>query len=566
MPRGGSRIWGPLATALGLALLAAGGTSAGEPLRERIDRMVEAEAGGPLAATATDAEFLRRACLDLAGVIPTAEEARAFLDDPSPYKRERLVDRLLASPAYARRMATAFDVMWMERRPDKHVPGPAWEEYLRASFAANKPYDALVREILSADGSEPTAQGRAPAKFVLDRDAEPHTLTRDVGRMFLGRDMQCAQCHDHPLMGDYKQAHYYGIFAFYSRTTLVGNALGESAEGDVSFASVFKKGVTHQTGPRVLDGPEASEPAYPKGQEYWAFPSDGARAIPKHSRRALLAERLANPEVPEFARNIANRLWGLMMGRGLVEPADMISEDNVSAHPELLDMLANEFVAMRYDVRGFLRELALSRTYARSSELPPGVSADEADPDSLASHPLRPLSPEQLGWSVLQATGLLGQTRAAVEHQLFEVDTKFRDLAASDASRRFGAEALEKAVHEQLRGSLAPFVRQYGGASGQSQDRAQATVHQALFVANGQPIQGWLAPSGSNLTGRLAAISDPSGVAEEAYLAILSRRPSADERAEVARYLAGRGEAEKAKAVQEVAWALLASSEFRFNH
>src|SRR4051812_32094711 len=156
------------------------------PLHSRIDRMIEDQLGGEVAAPAADAEFLRRVWLDLTGTIPSASETRAFLDDPSPYKRDRLIDRLLVSPAFARRMATFFDLMLMERRPDVYITGPQWREYLRRSFAANKPYDQLVREILTADGSEPSQ--RSPAKFFMDRKTEPYLLTRDVGRLFLGVD------------------------------------------------------------------------------------------------------------------------------------------------------------------------------------------------------------------------------------------------------------------------------------------------------------------------------------------------------------------------------------------
>jgi hypothetical protein len=251
------------AGALLLLLPLGTGAALGANLHRKIDSTIEAKRDDDLAAPATDAEFLRRLYLDLAGMIPTSAEARAFLDDPSPYKRTRLIDRLLAAPEYARRMQDVFDAMLMERRDDTHVPASQWQAFLRRAFADNVPYDQLVVEILSADGSEPKT--RAAAKFYLDRLADPNLLTRDVGRMFLGRDMQCAQCHDHPLIDDYKQAHYYGIFAFLNRTTLFEDEqktsfLAESAEGDVTFSSVFKKKVTHKTGPRILDNPPLAEP------------------------------------------------------------------------------------------------------------------------------------------------------------------------------------------------------------------------------------------------------------------------------------------------------------------
>lgn len=169
-----------------------------KPLHERIDALVESSTLGPIAAPASDADFLRRAYLDLNGTIPDAATARAFLDDPSPTKRQALVDRLLARPHFARHMANVFDVLLMERRPQRslpaaeyNVPAAEWQEYLRKSFADNKPLDQLAREILSADGADPSL--RPAVKFYLDREADPNLLARDIGRLFFGRDLQCTR-------------------------------------------------------------------------------------------------------------------------------------------------------------------------------------------------------------------------------------------------------------------------------------------------------------------------------------------------------------------------------------
>jgi hypothetical protein len=555
-----------------VSILPSGEVFAQTPLHVRVDQVIEAKLGDQVAAPATDAEFLRRAYLDLTGTIPGSPEARAFLDDPSPYKRTRLIDRLLASPAYARRMQTVFDLMLMERRPDVHVPGPEWREYLRRSFAANKPYHQLVREILSADGSDATQ--RAAAKFYLDREGDPYSLTRDVGRLFLGVDLQCAQCHDHPLIDDYKQAHYHGLLAFFNRSYLFPNAmakdavLAERAEGDVTFVSVFQKKVTHSTAPRVIDGPPLPEPTFVKGREYLIPPEkdDKVRPIPLYSRRALLAPSLTSGAVPAFDRNIANRLWALLMKRGLVHPLDLHHGDNPPAYPELLDLLARELVALGYDIKAFLRELALSRAYQRSSEPTPGASPELSEPSKFAAAALKPLAPEQLAWSVMQATGLVAVARDAAERRYEAFDPKLRALWQTDDKRRaLREELLESAVFEALARNVDPFVTLFGGVVGQAQDAGDPTVHQALFVTNGQAVQRWLAASGGNLTGRLAQLSDPTDVAEELYLSVLSRRPTEEERTEVRQYLVQRGN-ERARALQELSWALLASTEFRFNH
>jgi hypothetical protein len=559
--------------ALVFLLNMAGGSSAGEALHRRIDRVLEAKLDGEPAALATDAEFLRRVSLDLGGRIPTSAEARAFLDDSSPYKRERLIDRLLASPQYAWRMQEVFDVLLMERRDDAHVPSAQWRTFLRSAFAENRPYNQLVALILTADGTDPRTRGAA--KFTLDRQAEPNLLTRDIGRMFLGRDLQCAQCHDHPLIDDYKQAHYYGLFAFLNRTSVftgepIGPVLAEKAEGDVTFTSVFKKKLMHKTGPRLLDGPAVDEPVLTNGVEYLLAPAkdNKVRPIPRFSRRAELAPRLTSGLVPEFNRNIVNRLWALLMGRGLVHPLDMHHSENPPSQPELLDLLAREFVAGGFDIKAFLRELALTQAYQRSSEPPPGSSPSDASATvpALAVAALKPLTPEQLAWSLMQGLGLAESERRQAEKGLDGHDPRMRAIFQADAKRqRLRALMIEEAVHERLKGGVAPFVRQFGAAAGQPQDAAEPTVHQALFLSNGQPVQSWLTPTGSNLIGRLAAMPDPGAATEELYLSLYSRRPTEEERTEVAGYLADRGK-DRAAAWQELAWAILASTEFRFNH
>jgi hypothetical protein len=177
------------------------------------------------------------------------------------------------------------------------------------------------------------------------------------------------------------------------------------------------------------------------------------------------------------------------------------------------------------------------------------------------------LSPEQFGWSVMQATGVLAAYRAQAEWELFGRDGRLAAIVGlDDRRRRMRAELVEDRVHGQLRGSLQPFVAQFAAAAGQPQDGGQATVHQALFLSNGEPVRSWLEPSGTNLTARLGAMTDDGAVADELYLAVLTRRPTAEERAEVAAYLKGLGPEGRPRALRDLAWSLLASSEFRFRH
>jgi hypothetical protein len=536
-----------LALALGAFALPPALLFAEVPLHQRIDQAIAAaqpDFARRAAEPASDAEFLRRVYLDLTGAIPTAVQAREFLKDASPNKRQTLIDRLLASPEHARHFAAVLDVMLMERRPDKYVPRAPWLEYLHASAAANKPWDELVREMLSSDGAEDKT--RPAAKFYLEREAEPNVLTRDISRLFLGTNLQCCQCHDHPRIDDYKQQHYYGLFAFLNRSSLVVDAklkkavLSEKADGEVTFQSVFDPAkVTKSTGPRLPEGPPLEEPAVEKGKEYVVAPAAKSRAVPSFSRRALLGPALANADNKQFNRNIANRLWALMMGRGLVHPLDLDHSANPPSHPELLNLLADDIAARKFDMRGFLRELALSQTYQRSSEQP--SAGKESEPASYTVALLKPLTPEQLAWSLMQATGLTDAERQAL-----------------------GKKADEATLYARLVPNVAPFVKTFGGPSGQPQE-FDARLEQALFLANGPTVRGWLTPRAGNLIDRLTKLTNGEALVEELYVSVFTRLPSAEERKETADFLASRS-GDSTAALQDMAWALLASAEFRFNH
>ena len=347
--------------------------NAQEPLHRRIDAIVNSAPLGPVAAVCSDADFARRVSLDLHGRTMTGVEAKAFLDDPAPDKRAKLVEKLMASPWFSRHLANTFSVALMERRGDAHIPLVEWDKYLYESFLANKPYDQLVRELIAADGTDPAT--RPAAKFFLDRTAEPNLMTRDIGRVFFGRDLQCAQCHDSPLVNDFLQADYYGVQAFVVRTVMFNDEaakkqmLGEKADGDVAFTSVFTK-ESGVSAPRVPFGAFVEDPQLPIGEEYNVKPADKVRPVPKYSRRAKLAEAITTTNNAQFNRNIANRVWAMMLGRGIVHPLDLHHSDNPPSHPELLDLLAAEVVAAKYDLKSIIREIALTQTYQRSGELP----------------------------------------------------------------------------------------------------------------------------------------------------------------------------------------------------
>jgi Protein of unknown function (DUF1549)/Protein of unknown function (DUF1553) len=413
---------------------AVGGAAAAEPLHETIDRLVEAALIVPPAPVTGDAEFLRRVSLDLTNRIASTDDARAFLKNASPTKRQELIEALLASPQHARRLANFLDVTLMERRRDKYVSRPDWENWLYQACLDNRPWDQLVREVLAADGADPAH--RAPAKFCLEREADTNLLTRDVGRVFFGRDIQCAQCHNHPNVNDYEQREYYGLFSFFQRTELVKQAsgvyvLGEKVEGDAAFESVFAKGQTHAARPALPGGAAEAVSLSNAGEEYVARPADKGGPIPKNSRRELLARAATAGDNRAFNRNIVNRLWAMMMGRGLVHPVDFDHSDNPPTHPELLDRLADEFAATKYDIRGFLKELALSKTYQRSFDLPAAFDGDAAG--SVGQAPAMEAAAAAAKKAVDAANAAAKAARKEALAAREQVDKPLKELRAAEA-------------------------------------------------------------------------------------------------------------------------------------
>jgi hypothetical protein len=514
------------------------------PLHVRIDQQIQ-KGLGQAAPRCDDAEFIRRIYLNLTGIIPPVEDTRAFLADKSPDKRAKLVDKLLASEGYARHMTNLYDVLLMDRRADKHVKRLEWRDFLQNSFATNKPYDQFVREILSADGSDP--KFRPAARFYLDRDGEANVLTKDISRLFLGMNLHCCQCHDHPLVDAYKQDHYYGLQAFLNRSYIYTDkakkmsVYAEKAEGNVTFQSVFVPKVTKNATPRIPDGKEIMEPKFDKGQEYINPVGKGERGIPKFSRRALLAEQITGKDNPRFPRATANRVWFFMMGRGLVDPVEYDHPANPPSHPELLAVLSDELAASKFDMKALIRAIVLSETYQRSSEPPNGK---DADPKSFAVASLKPLTPEQFAWSLMQATGLIAAERKA---QAMKVN--------------------EPAIYTKLSAQVAPIVAMFGTQPGEAafNQEFEATLDQTLFLTNGPILRDWLTARPGSLIDRLNAQKEPGPLAEELYFSVLTRLPTVEERKEVADYL-GRRQMDRLATLQDLAWALLTSAEFRFNH
>lgn len=355
-------------------------------LHSRIDALVKQRDVGLVADRCDDATFLRRVTLALVGRIPTTDEVRSFLESTSADKRQAKIDELLKSDDFNRHMAVTFELILMERRGGSHVKTSDFRGYLEGAFRANRSYLDIVCEVLSADGT--TEKNRAASAFYLQRDVESHLLTRDTGRILFGMDMQCAQCHDHPLIDDYRQDDYYGLNAFFIRSELFqpdkkkSALIAEKAAGEATFKSVF----TDREGnlrPRIPGGVELSETKLKPHERYEVLPAKNVRPVPVESRLSKLAETLRSTPSVQFDRNIVNRMWAHMFGRGLVHPVDLHHSANPPTHPEVLELLAQQFRSHQHDVRWLLREIALTNTWQRSFRLP-ADSPETSDAQQLA--------------------------------------------------------------------------------------------------------------------------------------------------------------------------------------
>lgn len=345
-------------------------------LHQQIDQLLSpADAALPHADVA-ESLLVRRVYLDLIGVPPSLPQLLAYQADPSADKYPKLVERLLQSPEFVEHWVKQLDLMFMERRGNTHVPQVDWEEYLRKSLSAQQPFNQLCSEILSASGAPGTA--RPAGRFYLDRGGDIHLITRDVGRVFFGRDLQCAQCHDHPLIDSYFQSDFHGISAFFS-----GGYMVEVAEGDKKlqvyaeksllespYESVFHKGAVHRTLPRIPGTAEVIPPSVQPGADYEVAPADGVAAKPKYSRRLQLAQLATSGTSRAFNENWANRFWALLFGRGIIHPSDLIHADAEPLHPDLLSLLGQRFAESNFNLRFLLSEFVQTKLY-RSGQSEP---------------------------------------------------------------------------------------------------------------------------------------------------------------------------------------------------
>jgi hypothetical protein len=494
------------------------------------------------APASSDPEFLRRIYLDLVGVIPTYDETVAFLADTATDKRAKLIDKLLEDPRYAQHQADLWDLILFGRNPPGYNTDrrDGIQRWLREQFAANRPYDEWVRELLKAEGNS-VEQG-PPLYFAQYRN-QPEDLNEVVTQTFLGVQLQCARCHDHPFE-PWKQVEFYGMAAFFARLQVVElgekdklpmMAIGEKSTGDVLFTGPAKNQQPGKKGdpvkPKFLLGEELQEPPLPEGFKEPERKGKEPPQPPVFSRKDQLADWITKADNPFFARAIANRIWAQYLGRGIVHPVDNMSPSNEPSHPQLLDELTKWLVEQKFDLKAYTRELVNSRTYQLASASQSG----EPFPLWFQHARTRPLSAEELAESWRVATG----------YSVWETSREDKK---------------KEGRYRPLDGYMLRFFGQPNNGVGDF----QGGVTEHLYLNNG-PLGNLIVSGPGTLLESLTKTDTPlEERIDRLFLQVLNRPPSPEERTKLAELISA-GEQPDDR-WRDAVWALMTCSEFRFNH
>jgi hypothetical protein len=464
----------------------------------------------------TDEAFLRRACLDIIGVLPTVEEYRRFMSDSAPNKREKLVDELLERKEFAELWVLKWAEL-LQIRSSLQVSYKAtllYYNWLQDNIARNVPMDQMVQELLGSTGGT----FKNPATNYYQNETDTLKVSENVAQVFMGMRIQCAQCHNHPF-DRWTQNDYYGFAAFFSQ-------VGRKGTDDPRELVVFNSGggeVTHPVGGRVMK---------PK------FLGGATPEVAGKDRRVVLAKWLASPDNPYFATNLANIVWDHFFGKGIIDPVDDVRVSNPASNPELLQELGKRFTEYHYDFKKLVRDICNSRTYQLCTQ--PNES-NQGDARNFTHAALRRIKAETFLDCISQVT---------------ETKNKFPGLPV-------GARAAQIADGTVSTYFLTTFGRATRETVCSCEVKLEPTLSQSLHLLNGDATTQRIA--GGNLVGRrLGEKKPPKEVVEELYVRCLSRKPLATEVAKLEPQIAK--ESDKKKALDDVFWALLNSREFMFNH
>lgn len=502
----------------------------------------------------SDGEFLRRVSLDLTGTIPNRKEVVAFLASKDPKKREKLIEKRLASPEYVQNMTDFWmDVLLSTQNGDRRDRNiTSLRRWVAKQIASNTPYDQFVSRLVRAQGY---VDRNGAVAFMLRFQRDQMALAATTSRLFMGAQIECAQCHDHPF-ADWKQNQFLEMAAWFSRmdfrnklksTEQIANELSklkgkqrkrylEQIRRRGSIPGVFEK----FSGELVVN--ERGEPITRQNrniskQRRSISPSFiGKVKLEKkdpRNRREAFAMRMTSPKNKLFAKMAVNRIWSHFFGRGIVNPVDDLSDASLNTHPELFKDLAKSFVAAKFDMKSLIRAIVLSDTYQRASEPPKDDSVGETEDNLLMFYgrmPVRPMAARPLARALVRA------------------------VAAPD--RRIQAR-----MSQQVTRTLLTIL----GKRSLDLDRYEETMQEVLFMQNSPALYGATrGKQDSFVTYLLRTQPNDRERVTRLFINILTRPPSARE---LERYEAFvKGEEDKNTAYEDIVWVLLNSSEFRYNH
>ena len=464
----------------------------------------------------TDDVFLRRAYLDIIGLLPTVEEYERFLASTAPNKREALVDELLSRKEFVELWVMKWAELLQIRSSDQvsYKAMLLYYNWLQEKIGGNVPMDRMVQELLGARGGT----FKSPATNYYQNETDTLKVAENVAQVFMGMRIQCSQCHNHPF-DRWTQDDYYGFAAFFSQ-------IGRKGAEDPRETIVFNRGdgeVAHPVGGRVMK---------PK------FLGGDTPDVAGKDRREVLGAWLASRQNPYFATNLANIVWAHFFGRGIIHQVDDVRVSNPPSNPELLEELGKRFTEYHYDFKKLVRDICTSRTYQLSTRTNDTNAGDERNFSHAA---IRRIRAEVLLDCISQIT---------------ETKNKFQGLP-------LGARAVQIADGTSSNYFLTTFGRATRKSVCSCEVKMEPNLSQSLHLLNGDTVTQRIA-SGGLIDRRLAEKKSPQAIVEEFYIRCLSRKPAEDEKAKLEEFLGA--EKDTKRVLEDIFWALLNSREFLFNH
>jgi hypothetical protein len=497
------------------------------PVRNFIDEAVFNKLnllGIPPSELCDDATFLRRVHLDIAGTLPTAEKVQAFMNDPAPDKRDTLIDRLLDSPAYADYFANKWNLVLRnkKRQNEDQAGNYAFHQWIWDSLYENKPYDEFVRDIITASGDS----SFNPPVIWYREVAQTNEQVEDVAQLFLGIRIQCARCHHHPFE-KWSQDDYYGFAAFFSRVGKKNLTAGSNQR-------VREKRIFHNEGKAQAQNPRSNANLVPAG-----LGSEPLEIPEARDPRLELADWMARPDNPFFARSLVNRYWKHFFDRGIVEPEDDMRETNPPTNPELLNKLAEHFVASGFDLKELVRTICRSSTY------------------QLSAYPNEHNLKDKQNFSRYYPKRLTAESLYDAFHQVTATTENYNGLPP-------GTTAMELPDPSVGPYFLKVFGMPQGDTACECERSQEANLAQSLHLLNSREVQDKIA------RGRAKQLADDKDrpheeKIQELYRWVYAREPDSEEMQIALAHIA-KHQDKPQTAYEDILWALVNTKEFLFNH